>query len=49
MLENAMGLILTSLDCFNYPVYLANSNEKLREMVAARLNVPIEKAVCQLP
>ena len=35
------------LDCFNCPVYLANNNEKLREMVAARLNVPIEKAVCQ--
>ena len=34
------------LDCFNCPVFLANTDEKLREMVAARLNVPIEKAVC---
>lgn len=35
------------LDCFNCPVYLANTDEKIREMVAARLNIPIEKAICQ--
>lgn len=35
------------LDCFNCPVYLANNNENLREIVADRLNVPKEKAVCQ--
>jgi len=34
------------LDCFNCPIYLANIDHNLRETVAARLNVPIEKAVC---
>ena len=35
------------LDCFNCPIYLANTDEKLREWAAAWLNVPIEKAVCR--
>lgn len=34
------------LDCFNCPIYLANTDEKLREWTAAWLNMPIEKAVC---
>jgi len=34
------------LDCFNCPMYLANENEKLRNIIAERLNIPIEKAVC---
>lgn len=34
------------LDCFNCSLYLAIADEKLREKVAARLNVPLEKAVC---
>lgn len=35
------------LDCFNCALYLANTDEKLREAAAARLNVPVERAVCQ--
>lgn len=35
------------LDCFNCAVYLANSNEQLREAVAERLKLPKEAAVCQ--
>lgn len=34
------------LDCFNCPMYLANENEKLRNTIAQRLNIPFEKAVC---
>ena len=34
------------LDCFNCPMYLANENEKLRNVIAERLNIPLEKAVC---
>jgi hypothetical protein len=34
------------LDCFNCPMYLANENEKLRNVIAETLNIPIEKAVC---
>ena len=34
------------LDCFNCPMYLANENEKLRNTIAERLNIPFEKAVC---
>lgn len=34
------------LDCFNCPIYLAVTDEKLRKIVAARLNVPIDKAQC---
>ena len=34
------------LDCFNCPMYLANKNEKLRNVIAERLNIPLEKAVC---
>lgn len=34
------------LDCLMCPIYLANTDEKLREMIATQLNVPIEKAVC---
>ncbi|ACV62706.1 conserved hypothetical protein [Desulfofarcimen acetoxidans DSM 771] len=34
------------LDCFNCPIYLANTDEKIRKIVAVRLNVPTEKAVC---
>ena len=34
------------LDCFNCPMYLANKNEKLRNVIAERLNIPFEKAVC---
>lgn len=35
------------LDCFNCPLYLANENGDLRAAMAARLNVPLEQAVCQ--
>jgi len=34
------------LDCFNCPMYLANENEKLRNIIAERLNITLEKAVC---
>ena len=34
------------LDCFNCPMYLANENEKLRNVIAERLNIPFEKALC---
>lgn len=34
------------LDCFNCPMYLANENEKLRNIIAERLNLAPEKAVC---
>lgn len=34
------------LDCFNCPLYLANTDEKLREMIAIRYDVAVEKAVC---
>jgi len=34
------------LDCFNCPMYLANENEKLRNTIAERRNIPFEKAVC---
>ena len=34
------------LDCFNCPIYLANKDEKLRGLIAERLNIPFEKAVC---
>jgi len=34
------------LDCFNCPMYLANDNEKLRNLIAGRLNIPFEKALC---
>jgi len=35
------------LDCFNCPMYLANENEKLRNIIAERLNISLEKAVCK--
>lgn len=34
------------LDCFNCPIYLANTDDNLREAIGMRLNVPAEKAVC---
>ena len=34
------------LDCFNCPMYLANENKKLRNTIAERLNITLEKAVC---
>jgi hypothetical protein len=34
------------LDCFNCPLYLAQENEKLRTVIAERMNIPFEKAVC---
>jgi hypothetical protein len=35
------------LDCFNCGAYLANFNKELRAVVAERLNLPLEKAVCR--
>jgi hypothetical protein len=35
------------LDCFNCPMYLANENEKLRNIISERLNISLEKAVCK--
>jgi len=35
------------LDCFNCPLYLANTDEKLREMIADRYKCSQEKAVCR--
>lgn len=35
------------LDCFNCPVFLANDNEKIRAMVAAKMGIPPEQAVCK--
>ena len=35
------------LDCFNCPMYLANKNEKLRNVIAEKLNIPLEMAVCR--
>lgn len=34
------------LDCFNCPMYLANSNASLRQKIAENLGLPLEKAVC---
>ena len=34
------------LDCFNCAVYRASTDEKVREMVAARLGIPLESAAC---
>jgi hypothetical protein len=34
------------LDCFNCPMYLANTNEKLRNVVAKNLGLSPEEAVC---
>ena len=35
------------LDCFNCPMYMASSNEKLRETIAENLKIPVEKAQCK--
>ena len=35
------------LDCFNCPMYMASQNEELREKIAERMNIPVEKAMCQ--
>ncbi len=35
------------LDCFNCPLYLAGGNEGLRKVIAERLDIPFEKAVCR--
>lgn len=35
------------LDCFNCPMYLARKNEDLRAKLAARMNLPLEKAQCR--
>jgi len=35
------------LDCFNCPMYLANENEKLRNMIAEKLNITLEKTACE--
>ena len=35
------------LDCFNCPMYMASSNEKLRETIAENLKIPAEKAQCK--
>ena len=35
------------LACFNCIVYLANKNQKLREMVSKKTGIPIEEAVCK--
>ena len=34
------------LDCFNCPVYLATENEKLRNAISQRMQLPPEKCVC---
>lgn len=34
------------LDCFNCPLYLANTSEELRNAFAGKLNIPPERAVC---
>jgi hypothetical protein len=34
------------LDCFNCPMYQAGKDEKLRETIAERLGIPMEKAFC---
>ena len=34
------------IDCFNCVLYLANTNEELREKVSNRLGIPYERAVC---
>lgn len=35
------------LDCFNCPLYLANTDEILRKTMAFKLNITLDKAVCQ--
>ena len=35
------------LDCFNCPLYLANQNKKLRTLIAERMHISPEKAVCE--
>jgi hypothetical protein len=35
------------LDCFNCPLYRAQSDEELRLEVSASLEVPVEKVVCR--
>jgi len=35
------------LDCFNCPMYMASSNEKLWETIAENLKIPVEKAQCK--
>ena len=35
------------LDCFNCPVFLANDDEKIRAMVAAKMGISPEQAVCK--
>ncbi len=34
------------LDCFNCAVYRATTDDKVRAMVAQRLNIPLEAAAC---
>lgn len=34
------------LDCFNCPMYVAKTNEKLRATMAKMMNMPFEKAYC---
>jgi len=35
------------LDCFNCAMFQARENESLRTKIAARLDIPFEKAVCR--
>ncbi|MEA3253733.1 MAG: DUF3795 domain-containing protein [Chloroflexota bacterium] len=34
------------LDCFNCPLYLAGKNQELRTVIARKMGIPFEKAVC---
>jgi hypothetical protein len=34
------------LDCFNCPMYMASTNEALRQKIAENLKIPVEKAAC---
>lgn len=35
------------LDCFNCALYAAAANEELRKLIADRMNIPLEKAMCR--
>jgi len=34
-------------DCFNCPLYLARDNERFQKIVAKKMGIPVENAVCQ--
>jgi hypothetical protein len=34
-------------DCFNCPLYLAKDNDRYRRIIAKRMEIPFEKAICK--